>query len=140
MWRGSRGRAGRAVFWLDGRQAIASHIALLLDGRTRPGPQYMACHHCDEPACVRPDHLYWGLHADNMRDRMERGRTARGDRMPHQRIHGSAHPRARVTEDDVVAIRAAYRPRLGGELMRRYGLSQAALWRIVNRRSWRHVP
>ena len=139
IWRGSIGSYGYAVFWLDGRQERASRVALFIDGRQPTDDRPFACHHCDNPRCVRPDHLYWGSHEENMRDRMVRGRTARGDRMPHQRIHGSAHPRAKLTEDDVRAIRARYRHGLGGELMREYGISQASLWSIVNGRSWRSV-
>lgn len=31
-------------------------------------------HHCDNPACVRPDHLHAGTRGDNAREAVERGR------------------------------------------------------------------
>ena len=35
-------------------------------------PENFACHHCDVPPCVRPDHLFDGTHEENMLDRVDK--------------------------------------------------------------------
>lgn len=138
-WLGSISHHGYGVFYVDGAQVRATHMALRADGRP-PVVGHFALHRCDNRPCVNPAHLYWGTHEQNMRDRMVRGRTARGDRMHHQRVHGERHPKAKLTDADVLAIRRAYRPGLGGQLMRQYGVSQSAISAIVNHDTWKHLP
>jgi hypothetical protein len=54
------------------------------------------CHKCDVRACINPDHLFLGTHADNARDRASKGRSP--DR------HGERHPMAKLTRADVLDI------------------------------------
>lgn len=65
------GRYGQ--FWLNGRTVPAARVALLSAGVDVP-PGYFACHRCDNPGCVRPDHLFPGTPMDNARDMVEKGR------------------------------------------------------------------
>lgn len=87
------------------------------------------CHRCDNPTCVRPDHLFLGTQADNTADKMAKGR--------HRVPCGQDHANHKLSEEDVRAIRAEpERHGVGAELARKYGVKQPTIWNIRARKSW----
>jgi hypothetical protein len=90
------------------------------------------CHHCDNRACVNPEHLFLGTPASNVADMIGKGRKK----------HGEQTAASKLTDADVIEIRRRYAER--GEtqsaLAREFGVSQVNVCRIVNRKSWTHLP
>ena len=90
-------------------------------------------HRCDNPPCCNPSHLFLGTHQDNMADKVAKGRQT-GPK-------GERHPRALITDADVVAIREAHaRGATNVALGRQYGIAPNSVSSIVHRVTWGHVP
>lgn len=71
-WQGAQNYGYGAIG--DGERVVHAHrLALLLTVGAAPDGKPYACHHCDNPPCCNPTHLYWG-DADNARDMLERNR------------------------------------------------------------------
>jgi hypothetical protein len=99
-------------------------------------------HHCDNPPCVRPDHLFIGTPADNMADKIGKGRAWRHPRrdLRHAVIRGEQLGRAaKLTTKQVEIIRARADSTTFAALAREYAVSPTQISAIVNRRSWKHV-
>jgi len=118
------------VSYKDETWRVPRLVWTFLCGPPRKG--VMVLHSCDNPPCIRPDHLAPGSVMDNKQDQLRRGRQPRG----------SAHGRAKINEAQVVEIRQLHRERgmIPRELGEMYGVSTAAVEFIVKRQTWRHVP
>jgi hypothetical protein len=90
------------------------------------------CHTCDNPTCVRPDHLFIGTRSDNMRDMVNKGRSI----IP--RIHGENHPFAKLKIPQVLAIRASNLSII--ELAEDYGVSITTITCIRKHLTWKDIP
>lgn len=110
--RGKHGRLHRYVYGLE-------------KGELKDGEVVM--HKCDNPSCFNPSHLEVGTNVDNQRDKVEKGRQAKG------RKNG----RAKLTESDVLAIRNDKRS--ARELARIYGVSHPNILDIKHRRTWTYL-
>lgn len=79
LWTGTPGDDGYGrIKTPDRRHNIRAHrySAMLHFGMF--DRRLLVLHHCDVPLCVRPDHLYLGSQADNIRDMVARGRHRNG--------------------------------------------------------------
>ena len=134
LWTGAlqNKNSGYGVINIAGRKEYAHRLIwMLLNGPIPDGK--LICHHCDEPRCVRPSHLYAGTQKQNVADMFRRGRanTARGERS------GSS----KLTAEVVLQIRRIYS---GGGVSQRavakmFDIGKSQVNCIVNRTYWRHV-
>jgi len=66
---------GRVKATRFGKRIIYAHVLAWVDANGRlPGEGMHICHHCDNPPCIEPTHLFEGTAGDNMRDRQAKGR------------------------------------------------------------------
>lgn len=87
LWDGAIHPKGYGQIRANGRTSRATHISLELAGRPRPQAGLYACHSCDVPSCVNPDHLYWGTAKQNQADRLARTGHHYTDRTHCKRGH-----------------------------------------------------
>lgn len=72
-WQGATTNGGYGSF-TENRRGVRAHR---YSYRLHYGPfdeRLLVCHSCDNPKCVRPDHLWLGTSAQNERDKILKGR------------------------------------------------------------------
>ena len=128
-WNGYRDKCGYGHVNFQGRRNRAHVVSFIAHGGELLPGQHVR-HQCDNPPCCNPAHLIAGTRADNMRDMVERGRSARGSRLRHSIL----------TEALVAEIRqlcASGLPQV--DAARRFGVGSSAIHQIVRRKGWKHV-
>ena len=91
------------------------------------------CHHCDNPSCVNPKHLFLGTHKDNMQDSFKKNRMTINC--------GDNHGNSKLKSEQIKEIRSKYVPYKYStcKLAREYNVSQANIFDIVMNKSWKHI-
>mgnify|MGYP001561748375 CR=1 FL=1 len=80
-WTGGKRRRGYGQFSIGNRDLCAHRVAWMFANLDTPPSILQVCHKCDNPKCVRPDHLFLGTKSDNMRDAVAKGRLAAQNKM-----------------------------------------------------------
>jgi len=88
-------------------------------------------HHCDNPSCVNPKHLFLGTNQDNRDDMVKKNRQAKGEQLPHTIL----------SKDEVLKIRKLYDAKEYSmvELGEMFNTSTGNIKLIINRINWKHI-
>lgn len=127
LWQGKRDQSGRGKLNFNTKVVTASRASYEA-WRGKIGSGLFVCHHCDNPQCVNPDHLFLGTSADNTHDARDKGRLA----------HGETHASAKLTEGqvrDVLCSNASTKA-----LARQLNVNPRTVRSIRQGRAWKHIP
>ena len=138
LWTGGdNGKCGYGNFWWDQntRQKLAHRASYeFFVGAIPSGSGYhgtCVLHKCDTKKCVNPNHLFLGSNKQNMLDKVQKNRQARGE----------SFGTAKLTEKEVLEIRSKYIPVINslGMLAKEYNVSNPTIYHIVKRKTWKHI-
>lgn len=127
VWKGTSTKGGYGQFSVPdrakGRNVLRLAHRISYEMANGPIPSGLdALHTCDNPPCVRPDHLFLGTDSDNQRDAVRKGRHV-GSR--------------KLTADEVRTVRQSRATAL--TLATRFGVTRATIYDIRSRKTWRHI-
>lgn len=125
-WHGSTHEPPRnyGKFYFRSRYDYAHRVAYIMAYGEIPDGM-LVLHHCDNPPCVRPAHLFLGTHKDNLDDAKSKGR-----------FHGTDG--RKLTWQDVTEIRALAADGMKHvSIARQYGIGQPHIFRIVHNLAWK---
>jgi hypothetical protein len=131
-WTGTTDSFGHGQFFASPERGTMPAHAYALEratGSSCPSGKE-ACHHCDNPPCCNPAHIYFGTREQNVADMWRRGRGK----------HGEESPNSRLTTADVIAMRTRF---AAGEqlkpLAEDFGIDTGYVSRIVNGLKWKRA-
>lgn len=124
-WVGAVGGSRYGNFWNGDAYVNAHRYAYQVYVGEIPDGLHV-CHSCDNRLCVNPNHLWLGTCADNMRDKVEKGRQRPGEE----------HPAAKITRADVDFIRSSVGVIPQKALAKEFGLVRQTVSDIQRGRIW----
>lgn len=130
-WSGYKDSNGYGRLNIEGKPVLAHRLSWEIHRGPLSSEDHV-CHRCDNPSCVRPEHLFLGNQAANMADKMAKKRHRYGV------SRGENHGCSKLTAEQVLEIRAA--EGTVSAIARRFQMSRTQVRDIRDRKSWRHVP
>jgi hypothetical protein len=120
---------------INDKQVNANRVSWVIHFGAIPEGMHVL-HHCDNPSCVNPEHLFLGTHQDNMADMKRKGRA-----ISH---FGENNGKSTLSTTEVIEIRKIY-----DSHKNKYGLTKlmsevfeipyGTIQKILRRYTWNHV-
>jgi hypothetical protein len=109
------------------RMTVASRVSWEIHRGPIPDGLFV-CHHCDNPLCVNPEHLFLGTQTDNMQDCKRKGRL----NITASERHGELNCNAKLANADISTIHSLCQFLTQQRVADLFGVSQATIWKVLN--------
>jgi hypothetical protein len=131
FWIAAASQDGYGEISIKGKNVGAHRISWVLHYGEIPDGLWVL-HKCDNPPCVRPDHLFLRTQKHNLADAASKARMSSGSR----------HYKAKLTKEDVRLIRDWYATDTVSQsfIAEKFAVDQTIISDIVRRKSWKHIP
>lgn len=137
--------------WLGAERGSNGYGGIKVDGKYMQAHRYsyqrfvgeiprgmLVCHHCDNPGCVNPYHLFLGTNKDNSDDKLKKNRQAKGKALAvaqsKNRPKGERNGNSKLTIDQVNQIRSIDMSQR--KLAKMFGVSQPLISKIKRKEMW----
>jgi hypothetical protein len=131
-WLAGKTKKGYGKVNMNGATVLAHRLSYALYHKRTLNSLKLILHHCDNPGCVNPTHLYEGTYSDNMRDKMIRGRG--------YSPMGIFNGKAKLKNKSVLEIRKlAAKGLSSAQLAGMFNVGRSTVQGVITRRNWKHV-
>jgi hypothetical protein len=127
-WTGNKNRDGYGRIPYHNKSMRAHRMAWIFAHGDIPKGMFV-CHHCDNPACVNPSHLFLGTQKDNIKDRDFKNRQSRQV--------GELSPSHKLNKQNVLEIRSSSESER--KLGAKFGVSHTVIGQIKRRQTYFNI-
>lgn len=132
-WTHGKIKTGYGVIRINNKNFGAHRISYLMHFGNFDN-KLCVLHKCDNPSCVRPDHLYLGTQTDNMKDMDNKKRRKLNI------MKGEQNGRSKLLVIDVINIKKMLSNKISQrEIAKKYNVSQVAVSLIKRNKNWKYV-
>lgn len=132
-WTACKDRGGYGIFGYSKHKNVKAHRMSwsLAHGDIPEG--LLVCHHCDNPSCVRPNHLFLGTLKDNAYDMIRKGRKVV--------LKGEELSFAKLTERQVRTIKELWSKKVctRKQLEEIFNVAKTTVYTITTGTTWKHI-
>lgn len=126
-WTAGKGGGGYGQLRVHARMTLAHRYSFERFNGPIPS-RALVCHHCDNPSCVNPEHLFAGTQQDNMADMHAKGRNGQP--------RGERSGRTKLRTADVVAINKLIGTHSNRKIAQMCGSTSGTVSNIARGKTW----
>jgi len=139
-WKGYKNNEGYGRTWINDKGYYAHRViyslaypnSINLNAPASTDETGFLLHTCDNPSCCNPKHLWVGTHADNMADKVKKGRSAD--------FRGDKGPRCKLTMEQAMQIRKLRKDGISAkELAKQFNISLSSIKSLLANKSYIEV-